>query len=230
MAPTMTRDTANETFKPDWNFSSLHEKLLSPGPKEEKISAYAEWAETYDKDVKDHDYRAPETASKILLNALNNSPSLSDKKSFVVLDAGCGTGLTAETISRCTKEMDSMWTFIGLDYSPGMLELAGKKGIYETLRAADLNEPLPLDGQKVDLIVATGVFMEGHCGPRALGNLLASLNSGGCACITVRNESYKPLETEYNEVIKSMNCSVEKNEVLPYLGPVVANYLTICKQ
>lgn len=228
MAPTMTQ-AAKESFKPDWHLSSLHEKLISPGPKEEKINAYGEWAETYDKDVRDHDYCAPETVSKILIDEIAKSPSMSGKKSVLLLDAGCGTGLTGEAFLRCTKDMDHSWTLIGLDYSPAMLELADKKGIYDTLRTADLNEPLPLNGQKVDLITATGVFMEGHCGPRALGNLLSSLVSGGCACLTVRNESFKPKEDEYNEVIKSMNCVVESNDILPYLGPVVANYLTICK-
>lgn len=228
MAPTITQES-DKNFKADWNCSSLHERLISPGSKEEKINAYAEWADTYDQDVMENDYRAPRSASELVLGIIESDESMKSLSKFSLLDAGCGTGLTCETLVKMAAEKNIHFDLVGLDYSPDMVELAREKGVYNDLQMADLNETMPVDGREFDFCIATGVFLEGHCGPPALVNILAGVKPGRYAVISVRNESFKPKEVEYLKVIADAGCSLLSNSVKPYLGPVVANYLTIRK-
>lgn len=227
MAPTMTDD--NTDFKADWHCSSLHERLISPGPKEEKVSAYAEWANTYDREVTDNNYRAPTSVAKILFDILDKDASFKSQKSVSVVDAGCGTGLTVEELIKIGNEKGVAFDMVGLDFSPEMLDLAEKKKVYSELQIADLNDPMPIGDQKFDFAIATGVFLEGHCGPPALVNVLDGIAPGRYAVISVRNESFKPKEAEYMKVISNGNCKLLENLLMPYLGPVVANYLIIKK-
>lgn len=222
--------------KPDWSFSSLHSRLLSPGSKQDKIDGYAEWAASYDRDVTNNDYRGPTSATNIVMSLLDEKKKQESEEQVVteavvrVLDAGCGTGITAEVLTKAAlAQKDMRFSIVGLDYSPEMLELAKQKNLYADVRAADLNEPLQVDGQLFDFAISTGVFMDGHCGPSALVNVLNVLAPGGCAVITVRNESYEQEKMNYTKAISSVGCKISGNVVMPYLGPVVANYITISK-
>lgn len=230
MAPNMVSDRPDvDDFKADWNCSSLHERLISPGSKEEKINAYKEWAENYDRDVSENGYLAPISAARILVSLIISDPRLAKKETVSVVDAGCGTGLTFEAVKMLGEKAGVRFQAIGLDYSPDMLEIATKKGIYDRLASADLNESMPVNGQKFDFAIATGVFLEGHCGPPALVNILDGVAPSSYAVISVRNESFKRQKEEYYNVIAAAGCTVTDNKLMRYMGPVVANYLTIQK-
>ncbi|MFH2123049.1 MAG: tetratricopeptide repeat protein [Pseudomonadota bacterium] len=71
----------------------------------------------------------------------------------MTLDMGCGTGLSGEAFQDCTEKL------IGLDLSPKMLEVAGKKGLYDSLHETDICSFL--SGSKVlfDLFIAADVFV-----------------------------------------------------------------------
>ncbi len=70
-----------------------------------------------------------------------------------VLDLGCGTGLAALALSDL-----AVGPFTGIDLSPRMLEQAEVKGLYESLREADLPAALNEDGESWMLIVASDLM------------------------------------------------------------------------
>ena len=69
------------------------------------------------------------------------------------LDMGCGTGLSGEAFQGLTEKL------IGLDLSPKMLEVAGKKGLYDSLHETDICSFLRENKDFFDLILAADVFI-----------------------------------------------------------------------
>jgi SAM-dependent methyltransferase len=97
-----------------------------------------------------------------------------------VLDLGCGTGLTAEALSRhVSVEID------GIDFSEAMLDRARKKGIYRRLIEADVTKPLPVARAGYTGAISSGLFTHGHVGADALGPILAALAPGALFVFTV---------------------------------------------
>ncbi len=78
----------------------------------------------------------------------------SGKGSFrKLLDIGCGTGLIGE------KFRNSAAVLHGIDISPNMIEIAGRKGLYDVLLTGDIHTVLnDLEYGTYDLIVAADVF------------------------------------------------------------------------
>ena len=71
-----------------------------------------------------------------------------------VLDLGCGTGLAARRSGRICD-----W-LVGVDISPGMIEQARAKGVYDRLAVADLLEFLAGEaGAQHHLVLAADVFV-----------------------------------------------------------------------
>ena len=82
----------------------------------------------------DLDYRAPQ----LLFKAVISVRTKAKKPAFFkrAIDLGCGTGLGAGAFA---KEVDH---FIGIDLSPGMIEVARGTGLYAELEVADMVEGL----------------------------------------------------------------------------------------
>lgn len=238
MAPVASPQVDSNGSRTKWNVSSLHELVVSPGSKEEKVGYYADWADAYDREVTDNGYTGPMEVARTMVSALAAIKKQDSEQPDVttnvvrILDAGCGTGLSGEMLIKAAEEQkyDASFEMVGLDYSPEMLDVAKEKKVYVDVKVADLNEPLQLDGQLFDFIISAGVFLDGHCGPPALVNILDVLAPGGLAVVSVRNESYEDDKDDYSKVISSIGCKVCDNIVKPYFGPVVANYITICKE
>ena len=86
-----------------------------------------------------------------------------------MLDLGCGTGLSGVPLRGAVEWME------GVDLSPGMVEQARRKNIYDKLETGDLTEVLDrhvLSDARFNLIVAADVFV--YCADL---NLIASLTS-----------------------------------------------------
>lgn len=134
-----------------------------------------------------------------LLNAWYERPAvlrlLGDVRGLRVLDAGCGSGpLTAELVARGAD-------VTGLDGSPAMLELARRRlGEAVPLVLHDLAEPLPLDDESLDVVVASLVlhYLEDWDAPLAEirrvlkpgGRLVASVNHPFARQFAVPTEDY----------------------------------------
>lgn len=70
-----------------------------------------------------------------------------------LLDLGCGTGLTGESLRDMVEDMT------GIDLSENMVELAHEKDVYETLYVAEVEDFLEdNDEEAFDIITATDVL------------------------------------------------------------------------
>lgn len=92
-------------------------------------------------------YRGPELLLKAVREATGD-------KLGAMLDLGCGTGLAGVAFRPYVDRL------IGMDISPGMIEQARAKNVYDELAAVDLLEFLHGEEEaKYDLVLAADVFV-----------------------------------------------------------------------
>ncbi len=85
---------------------------------------YGEWSRTYEQTVQD----------EMDLHLLDGLRTVDWSAPRLVLDLACGTGrIGAWLRKRCSAAVD------GVDITPEMLEVARNKGVYRTLRIADVS-------------------------------------------------------------------------------------------
>jgi predicted TPR repeat methyltransferase len=172
---------------------------------------YDDWAQTYDQDLTDasHGYVGPAEAAKVI--AQNST-----KNGQVILDAGCGTGLSGLAI----KSAVGPDTIIdGIDISNGMLEVAAKKGIYRKLEPADLSKPLAIPDNVYDGVVCVGTLTGGHVGPvPALSEFTRVVKSGGLVVATVREDVWTSggYEAEAHRLENIGSVAVLNTDSVPY--------------
>jgi ubiquinone/menaquinone biosynthesis C-methylase UbiE len=99
-----------------------------------------------------------------------------------VLDIGAGTGLVAAALGDL--EIDA------LDLSRDMLEVAGAKGLYHNLIAADLTGTLPIDDASYGALVCAGTFTHGHVGPVCLPELMRVARPGALVVLSINAEFF----------------------------------------
>ena len=106
-------------------------------------------AEHFDKSLVDTlQYQVPQQIKRSIDALLEEGQSLGR-----VLDLGCGTGLVAEAIgARCGA-------LTGVDVSSQMVEQARRKGVYEQLYVATLEDYLDTVSTPYDAIIAADVLM-----------------------------------------------------------------------
>lgn len=151
--------------------------LSTPESERELADRYDEWAATYDADHAAWGWNGPAMAVSALAIALGGTWV----DTHLVLDAGCGTGLVAQTL----RDQDIDADVIGLDLSTAMLQQADATDCYRYLARASLYA-LPLQSRLVDAVVSTGVFTHGHVGPEALVELCRVTRPGGYVVVTLR--------------------------------------------
>ena len=215
MAAADTLSSANDVV-----LSSIHAATLVDGGPEN----YKKWAPSYEIDLPWYD--GPESAkSKWLLYHSQLLQSGSNK--LKVLDAGCGTGLVGKNlISSVQSDLVELY---GGDLSPDMLEIARKKQIYTDLRVINLKEQLPYNTEFFDSILCVGVFIQGHCGPDCLPNLIQVLKRGCLLIVTVRKTFFEQTKEGWEENIKKCNCKVEEQAEMPYLEDMTCLVMVVRK-
>ena len=147
---------------------------------DQALQMYEDWAETYDEEVLDeNDYQQPERCALALKKHLPDGD-------IAVLDVGCGTGL-----SGLGLKAHGFTNIDGCDFSPAMLDKAGKTGAYKRLFEANLNQP-PLDaGDGVyDAATAVGIFSFGHVDADAMDEILRVVRPGGIVVIGLNQHFY----------------------------------------
>ncbi|MBV6657721.1 MAG: class I SAM-dependent methyltransferase [Devosiaceae bacterium] len=127
-------------------------------------------------------YRAPELVADALGRHHDGSAT--------ILDAGCGTGLTA----RAVKDRLPGATLDGFDLSADMLELAKGSGHYRALKSADATQPLPFAADSYDAAVSSGLYTLGHVGPEALAPVLACVKPGGLFALNIYDAAWEKLQ------------------------------------
>jgi len=143
------------------------------------ITIYDEWATTYDTDVRHAgvDYVGPELTAQTVKDVQGDING-------AVLDAGCGTGLVGIALAKTGAKIID-----GIDVSPGMLNIAGKSGVYRDLSIADLTKPIEKPDGSYDIVTCCGTFTSGHVGPiPGLGELARIAKKDGLIVCTVVDE------------------------------------------
>jgi predicted TPR repeat methyltransferase len=123
----------------DW----LNEGTSDP---QEVAARYDAWATSYDDDLTEWSYQAPAVVAETVVSRMPDART--------ALDIGCGTGL----VGRALRAKGYAGRLLGRDISRQSLDLARRTGVYESLEQADLQQPLALDDDSVDVVVCVGVM------------------------------------------------------------------------
>lgn len=143
---------------------------------------YDEWAKQYDRDLEAEDYAFPTLAAQALVDQVGGR--IEDRS---ILDAGCGTGLVGAQLGKLGAR-----NIVGLDISPGMLEVARKTGSYGLLEEADLSKPIDKPDGTFDAVICVGTLTRGHVGPRpVLEEFARIVKAGGAIVATVLEEVWE---------------------------------------
>lgn len=148
---------------------------------EETKALYDRWAEVYDEELGENEYRQPARSAKALAERLAPTPDVS------VLDVGCGSGLSGIALQEA-----GYGAIDGCDFSTGMLNKAEQTGIYRRLFEADLNTP-PLDAPDgaYDAATCVGVFTTAHVKPDAIDEIMRVIRPGGWLVIGLNDNFYR---------------------------------------
>lgn len=140
---------------------------------------FDKYADRFDKHLQENlGYRIPEQLAQAVAAARQG-----EMRPIDVFDLGCGTGLCGPLLRPMAA------TLGGVDLSPGMLEKARARGVYDELIQADLVQALKARPRAFDLLTAADVMiylgdlapvMEAAAGALRPGGLFAfSVEAGG---------------------------------------------------
>lgn len=156
-----------------------------------KLQFYDRWAPDYDQDVAALQYRAPRLAVDCLTQALPGPPHAA-----LILDVACGTGLVAAEL-----QARGFLQLYGVDGSPGMLEQAKARHLYQHLSLCTLGrEPLPSPEGTFDAVLMVGALSDGQVPCSAIPELLRVTKPGGLVCLTTRAN---PSNLQYKEALEA---------------------------
>jgi predicted TPR repeat methyltransferase len=119
-------------------------------------------------------YQAPQLCAAMLVRHLP-APA----KQFVVLDAGCGTGLCGPLAAPWAR------TLGGVDLSRGMLDRAQSKGVYSDLFKAELTEFLRESPGQWDVLVSADTLCYFGDLAALISAAASSMRQGGTIVFTV---------------------------------------------
>lgn len=166
---------------------AIKESHALDGDPERLTAYYAQWADSYDDDVRNAKYVGPEVIADIV-TTLHDGYFTTPRHELAILDVGCGTGLSGIALVRKGfKRID------GFDLSQEMVDQAAGTGTYERLAGGiDLNQPLfDYDTDAYDVTVSCGVFTLGHVHANALDELVRVTRPGGFVIASTRNSYYE---------------------------------------
>lgn len=141
----------------------------------ELSAAYSVWANDYDRETAELGYTLPFMVTAWLTRYQPDTAA-------PVLDAGCGTGLSAPYLAALGYA-----DVHGFDLSGDMLKLAAARGGYRELKQARLGAELPYEDGRFAAYISSGVFTAGHAPASSMDELARILKPGGHGIMTVRD-------------------------------------------
>ena len=194
---------------------------------------YDQWAKDgYDQDVGAVSIATTAVSSKLLPLLEAEAAKDTSKRTFKVIDAGCGTGSVAERCVEAVKQLAGIEVeFDGMDFSQGMLDVARTKNCYGRLEQADLQQKLTAFADDTyDAMTCCGVFLQGHVGAEAIPELARILKPGGLMVFSVRPTFFEETEAQWLEALRSCGCDVLSTDMLPYAKGMKAPFLSCRKR
>lgn len=108
---------------------------------------FNQYAEHFDAKLRGNlAYRGPEHVLDAVRDALDG------RRELDVLDLGCGTGLAGALLRPLARRLE------GMDLSPGMLERARERGVYDALHTGDVLALLDASSARYSLVTAVDVL------------------------------------------------------------------------
>ena len=141
---------------------------------DEVRNLYDDWSQNdqYNQDMIDWEYSGPrEVVSAFLPHA--------SRKGIKILDAGCGSGLVGEELSK-----EGYSIIHGADIAAKLMNSI-PAGIYEALHNIDLNKPINFTDDFFDAVLCVGTFTFGHVKAKALSEFARIVKSGGIIGFTI---------------------------------------------
>lgn len=151
--------------------------------------AYDEWAKDYDKDVVDQGYITPARIAKALAQFVSPSKD-------VVMDYGCGTGLSGEALKEAGFEHID-----GADLSQKMLDIAQDRKVYRKLHLVEPDQTLSSSLNQYKAIGAAGVISKGAAPPSLYHDMLEAMQPGAKLAFSINDLSLA--EPEYRDLVKA---------------------------
>lgn len=154
----------------------LKPSLWTDRPVEDTMAVYADWAATYDDELRARGYRTPDRIATELARHLGGDPR-------PILDFGCGTG-----VSGLALRAVGIVPRHGTDIVPAMVDQARPLGVYDRLW---VSEPGVLDVKPgtYQAIVAAGVVSLGAAPPETMDLLAAALAPGDLLAMSFNDPS-----------------------------------------
>jgi predicted TPR repeat methyltransferase len=138
----------------------------------------------FDQFSRDYDLRMLETLAYRAPRILRELAELlmPGREGLAILDLGCGTGLAGAAFRDMAVRLD------GIDLSPGMVEKARARGVYDRLAVADIEQMPEADGTGYDLLVAADTLIYLGDLSAVFAAARARLEPGGTFLFTVERK------------------------------------------
>jgi predicted TPR repeat methyltransferase len=150
----------------------------------EVANRYDEWAKSYDADLASWSYQAPVTVAETALIRLPDAGS--------ILDVGCGTGM----VGRALRAKGYEGHLLGLDISEASLRVAAETGVYDGLQKADLQQPLQVTADSVNVLVCVGVMTYLPEVEAVWREFARIVRAGGLVIVTMREDLWEPRDCQ----------------------------------
>jgi predicted TPR repeat methyltransferase len=150
------------------------------------VSLFDDFATSFDAKLAKLQYRAPELIVDALTERLGaeklGAEGLDAENVWgTVADLGCGTGLAGTLLRPHARRL------VGADLSPGMLELAQRRGVYDELTQTDLVSFLRGETGSFDVAIAADVLCYFGVLDEVIAAAAVALRPGGIIAFTVES-------------------------------------------
>jgi predicted TPR repeat methyltransferase len=139
-------------------------------------STFDGFADTFDENLQDLGYRAPQLLAAAIARHLGPDPV---RGALDILDAGAGTGLCGPLLRARARRL------VGVDLSTGMLDKARARRVYDELVAAELGGYLRAQPAAFDVVVSADTLVYFGALEDVLSAAADSLRPGGLLAFTV---------------------------------------------